>query len=359
MGATPNDSSSVEVRHMRKYNPSYLLESVARMTSLRDQHSLEICLVKTLQELISASQISLLEIFHDESGIPILKPLVESQPALRNCLPESASGEIPQRVENDPELMQCYTTGQQQIFTAADGTGVRVIHPVTGIDGIIGFLTVKNEVYVAKDQEIATSFLHIYQNYLQLINDNEHDTLTGLLNRKTFDARIMTIMSARRTDQRRVSDHKKPQCCLAILDIDHFKQVNDQFGHLYGDEVLLLFAQIMSRTFRDDDLLFRYGGEEFVVILKEVDLTTAVAILERFIKAVAAYRFPQVGNVTASAGAVEIGEQDLPTTLIGQADQALYYAKENGRNQVCAYEILLQEGKLTRRMSSPGDIELF
>lgn len=342
---------------MKKDNTSRLLESVVRLTSLRDQHSLEICLIKTLQGLIPASQIMLFEIAR-ESGKQMLKLLVDVESAPRSRVPETEKHIIPRCVEDDPDLMQCFTTGQQLVSTDERGTGVRVIHPIAGVNGTAGFLTVRSDAFVAKDQEVAASFLHIYQNYLQLINDSEHDTLTGLLNRKTFDERIMAIMSAHRASQRRASD-KAMQCCLAILDIDHFKKVNDQFGHLYGDEVLLLFAQIMSRTFRDDDRLFRYGGEEFVVVLKDVDLTTGLAVLERFRKTVASYHFPQVGNVTASAGAVEISGQDLPTTLIGQADQALYYAKENGRNQVCAYEKLLQEGKLTSVAPSQSDIELF
>ncbi|GBL45646.1 GGDEF family protein [Sulfuriferula multivorans] len=339
---------------MAKYNTSNLLESVVRLTSLRDQHSLEICLIKTLQELISAGQIRLFEI-SIESGKKTLKLLVELD--AKRSLESETENTLPHCVEDDADLMKCYSTGEKQV-SADDGSGVRVVHPITGLNGVIGFLTVRNGVYVEKDQAVAASFLHIYQNYLQLINDNEHDTLTGLLNRKTFDERIMAVMSARRAG-RRASDSKEEQCCLAILDIDHFKKVNDQFGHLYGDEVLLLFAQIMTRTFRDDDQLFRYGGEEFVVVLKNVGLDLGVTVLERFRKMVEAYHFPQVGNITASVGVVAISEQDLPTTIIGQADQALYFAKENGRNQVCAYEKLLQAGKLTSVAPAEGDIELF
>ena len=338
---------------MTKDNTSRLLESVVRLTSLRDQHSLEICLIKTLQELIPAGQIRLFEIFR-ESDKQMLKLLVELDS--KRSLESETENHLPHCVEDDPDLTKCFTTGKKQVST--DVSGVRVVHPIAGLNGVIGFLTVRNEAYVEKDQAVAASFLHIYQNYLQLINDNERDTLTGLLNRKTFDERIMAVMSARRAS-RRASDIKEVQCCLGILDIDHFKKVNDQFGHLYGDEVLLLFAQIMTRTFRDDDQLFRYGGEEFVVVLKDVDLTIGLTVLERFRKAVESYHFPQVGNITASVGVVAIGEQGLPTTIVGQADQALYFAKENGRNQVCAYERLLQEGKLTSVAPTEGDIELF
>jgi diguanylate cyclase (GGDEF)-like protein len=338
---------------MTKYNTSHLLESVVKLTSLRDQHSLEVCLIKTLQELIPTGQIMLFAIT-GESDKHTLKLLVEID-SKRSREPETEN-HIPHCVEDDPDLLQCFTTGQQLI--ANEAVGVRVIHPLMGANGVVGFLAVRNDSYIEKDQAVAASFLNIYQNYLQLINDNEHDTLTGLLNRKTFDERILAVMSAR-SSGRRVADIKESSCCLAILDIDHFKKVNDQFGHLYGDEVLLLFAQIMTRTFRDDDQLFRYGGEEFVVVLKDVDLTVGLTVLERFRKAVESYHFPQVGAITASVGAVTIDEQDLPTTIISQADQALYYAKENGRNQVCAYDQLLREGKLASVAPTEGDIELF
>jgi diguanylate cyclase (GGDEF)-like protein len=190
-----------------------------------------------------------------------------------------------------------------------------------------------------------------------LLSDNERDTLTGLLNRKNFDGRILKIMASRRATPRRASDPDS-HYCLAILDIDHFKQVNDRFGHLYGDEVLLLFARIMEESFRDNDLLFRYGGEEFIVILKNSKQVDCTKVLERFRKQVESFSFPQVGRVTVSIGHVQITDQGLPTTIIGQADQSLYYAKENGRNQVCSYEKLLADGKLSQ-VKHQGEIELF
>lgn len=342
---------------MTKYTTSHLLESIARLTSLRDQRSLEVCLVKSLHTLIPETRIMLFGILPGESAKPSLKLLAKAWSAPANLIAEPEKYSVPHRMEDDPGLLQCFTTGKQLV--TGDGGAVRGIHPVSGMDGMAGFLTVQSKTFEEQDQEMVAGFLRVYQNYLQLINDNEHDTLTGLLNRKAFDERIQTIMSAQRAGQRRISDTKALQYCLAILDIDHFKKVNDQFGHLYGDEVLLLFAQIMRRAFRDEDQLFRYGGEEFVVVLKNVDLNQGLAVLERFLKAVEVHPFPQVGNITASAGVVEINGQDLPTTVIGQADQALYHAKENGRNQVCAYEKLLRQGKLPSKVPTAGDVELF
>ncbi|MXV13635.1 GGDEF domain-containing protein, partial [Xanthomonas sp. LMG 8992] len=110
------------------------------------------------------------------------------------------------------------------------------------------------------------------------------------------------------------------------VDIDHFKRVNDTFGHLYGDEVLLLVAQLMQRAFRQDDLLFRFGGEEFVIVLRGVDRDTAVSLFERFRLAVAEHVFPQVGQVTLSTGIVELTHGRLLSEMLDEADKALYWA---------------------------------
>jgi diguanylate cyclase (GGDEF)-like protein len=142
------------------------------------------------------------------------------------------------------------------------------------------------------------------------------------------------------------------------MDIDHFKQVNDEYGHLYGDEVLLLFSRLMTKSFRHYDLLFRYGGEEFVVVLNNTDLETALTILERFRITIENYNFPQIGRKTISIGVTEISDQTMLSNVIDRADKALYYAKKNGRNQVCCYEKLVGAGLISNKTATE-DIELF
>ena len=144
---------------------------------------------------------------------------------------------------------------------------------------------------------------------------------------------------------------------LAVVDIDHFKQVNDRFGHLYGDEVLILLANILRTSFRSHDRVFRFGGEEFVVLLRSTTLATAHRVFNRFRLAVQEYAFPQVGNVTVSLGFVST-TRGSPVEILGQADQALYYAKEHGRNQVCFYDDLIASGQLAAKVAN-DDVELF
>lgn len=334
---------------------SHLLESVIRLTEQRDQHSLEICLLQTLHELSTTQEMQLYEYNSDNINreLKLVVDVASDQPAALNT--KTAASKTTLHMQ-DEGLQTCLATQSPVTLPAARKNVTRSIYPVLCKDKVVGFLLVESDHHNEREQDLTTSFLKIYQNYLVLLNDNEHDTLTGLLNRKTFDQRILRVMKSFEQPKRAADKHE--HYCLAVLDIDHFKEINDQFGHLYGDEILLLFARIMIKTFRESDLLFRYGGEEFVVVFKDAPLEKGVAILERFRQAVESYPFPQVGKVTVSIGVVQIKENELPTTLIGCADQALYFAKEHGRNQVCSYEQLLAEGKITAQ-EFRSDNELF
>ena len=196
--------------------------------------------------------------------------------------------------------------------------------------------------------------LQVFNHYAGLIIENERDALTGLLNRKTFDKCVSKILLNDYKPEFRFPLHHY----LVIFDIDFFKRINDSYGHLIGDEVLLLLSRLMQATFRDGDLLFRFGGEEFVGVFSCADKEDIVSLLDRFQQALADYSFPQVGRVTISIGYSKMSLNLLPNTVLERADEALYYAKEHGRDQVCCYEVLVAQGLLKDNMIS-GEIELF
>jgi diguanylate cyclase (GGDEF)-like protein len=204
----------------------------------------------------------------------------------------------------------------------------------------------------------------LYTNYLSLLTYSQVDTLTQLLNRKTFDDSLDKILAAQSSptpqpaDQERRSGNGNADDWLAVIDIDHFKQVNDRFGHLFGDEVLILLADTMRRTFRRRDKLFRFGGEEFVVLLRHAGEQRALQVFERFRQAVADRNFPQVGQVTVSLGFTRIRPLDSPSNLLGRADEALYYAKRHGRDQVRSYEMLAAAGHVAAQVMNT-EAELF
>lgn len=155
------------------------------------------------------------------------------------------------------------------------------------------------------------------------------DDLTGLLNRREFFARAEAA--------RMLALRQRQPIALLMLDIDHFKQLNDRFGHATGDEALLLFARTTSSILREHDILGRMGGEEFAVALPGTDLAGAMQAAERLRQATMEIRLLTCGNhytMTVSIGLVVIEpNEDLPTAL-ARADRGLYAAKRNGRNRI-------------------------
>ena len=198
----------------------------------------------------------------------------------------------------------------------------------------------------------------IYQNLVILHDAKERDVLTTLPNRQSLDLRLMQVCQHYCDNPVMDKIHDKSSW-IAILDIDHFKRVNDNFGHLYGDEVLLIFSQIMDRKFRYNDFLFRYGGEEFVVVLNLSTQEAAMTVFNRFRSAVEEYHFPTVGKVTVSIGVTHIDNSAMPSMLLDRADKALYYAKEHGRNQVVLFESTPELVAEEYEHSDDGEIELF
>jgi diguanylate cyclase (GGDEF)-like protein len=336
-----------------------LITSIVEVTKQRERIALEDCFSRLICRLTDAKS---LIIFHLQAK----KGEVFAIPAIHlidgELVPTRDANIRPFALSSNPllsaKLQKPYTPGNPDDTTRVDQ---ELVLPLQGAKGeISAFCLLENARNDSVTQRILPLLLEFYLNFLALIDDNERDTLTGLLNRKTFDLRISKLISTLQSLNNRTADKSEPvKYYLAVLDIDHFKHVNDTFGHIYGDEVLLLFANLMKKTFRDNDLLFRFGGEEFVVLLANSDIAQANIALERFRSSVEKYKFPQVGQVTVSIGVALISTDEMPRSTIDRADQALYFAKQNGRNQIRVYEDLLNEGLLKEQNIQTGDIELF
>ena len=165
--------------------------------------------------------------------------------------------------------------------------------------------------------------------YTQTKHMSVTDDLTKLYNRRHFENNFeREYMRAKRYNS---------FLSLAIVDIDFFKKFNDTYGHLCGDYVLRELAYNMLQNFRETDMVFKYGGEEFVVILTETSAQTAVVPLERLRKFVENYNFKFRGQdlkVTVSIGVSSNTKFETPWEMFDDADKALYEAKKNGRNRV-------------------------
>lgn len=152
------------------------------------------------------------------------------------------------------------------------------------------------------------------------------DTLTGLGNRRFFDDSFSkTVLLAER---------KQQPCALILLDLDNFKPVNDNHGHHAGDDVLLAVADAMRSTLRISDNLFRFGGDEFAVLLTAEDAYSAELVAHRLVKAIAQHHICEKFGVSASAGLAQLQQNENSKLLFARADQALYQAKQSGKNAV-------------------------
>ncbi|MCX7786769.1 MAG: GGDEF domain-containing protein [Spirochaetes bacterium] len=152
------------------------------------------------------------------------------------------------------------------------------------------------------------------------------DSLTGLYNRLKIDEVLEITLYAAKRYGRTFS--------LLLIDIDHFKNVNDRFGHLVGDKVLKQMTEVFRSQIRKTDHLGRWGGEEFLIVAEDTDLQAAGQLAEKLRKAVESAFFPEVGTVTISLGVATWRDSDDRITIVQRADNALYKAKESGRNQI-------------------------
>jgi diguanylate cyclase (GGDEF)-like protein len=349
-----------------------LLKHLVEITCHRDHALLDTSVLSALHELIGASHARVLEIFRFGEEM-LVRPRVSIEGGKITSVDEILAPEHPGvAITNFPVLVKCI---EQRKASAAESTadGNHILWmPVWTNDKVSACLEISSRTpYGSHTLNVIEGILSVYRNYQSLIDYSERDSLTGLLNRKTFDEKFSKMLSTptapseedlqedpEERDDRRLHPRITEQW-LAVVDIDHFKRVNDSFGHLYGDEVLILIANLLRSSFRSHDRIFRFGGEEFVILLRSTTLENALRIFERFRTNVAQYEFPQVGRVTVSLGFSSIKSHETPVVILGHADQALYYAKTNGRNQVCHYDELVKSGKLVLTTAMSHDTAEF
>jgi len=169
-----------------------------------------------------------------------------------------------------------------------------------------------------------TSTMHTQE---QLKDQLIHDTLTGAYNREYFKQNIQRI-----TQRNRYKDEDK---AVAFLDLDHFKKINDTYGHDVGDTVLISFVNVITEHIRTSDTFIRWGGEEFILIMNVPNEKILEMLLETLRLAIANYPFETINHITCSIGATFLLPNESIEETIKRADDALYKAKESGRNRIC------------------------
>ena len=339
-----------------------IIDHLGSLTGLRDRDTLDVSLAHAMRDLLAPKRVAIYRLVGDQgeerwltrAALNADSPAATADPAWVDL------NDLPRAAER-PVWLECLTTAQ--VISTKVGDTITTLFPVISDTGGVGVIELESARSVGpKTRRLVFGVLRIYRNVQSLLDYSERDTLTGLLNRKIFDDSFYKVSSLSLLDAKLDEGDRRhatsPRYWLGVVDIDHFKNVNDRFGHLIGDEVLLLLSRIMRGCFRFSDQLYRFGGEEFVVLLLCSDEADAAIALERFRKVVGEYPFPQAGKITVSVGftAIEVG--DTPAAAFERADRAVYHAKHHGRDQVRNHAELVRQGVIEddKRVS---DVELF
>jgi diguanylate cyclase (GGDEF)-like protein len=352
-----------------------VLHHVDLITRYRNRGKIELGVITALTEILGATRTELHKIFVPVGdvlvGLSAAVSMSEQGPVSETHDDGFSWPEHTGSIENQPHLQQCFGSAEPCVERLPDGNSQLIVLLRNEQHEPYAFLLIlRSTPLKAAELEIVNGFAALLKNCLSTLDYSETDSLTRLLNRKTFDEYLINILAKipeqddarsgslylphRRQAHPEARDH-----WLGVMDIDKFKTINDRFGHLIGDEVLILMANLMRESFRVQDKLFRFGGEEFVALIRPAEISHAMGTFERFRTQVEAFNFPQVGRVTLSIGFTRIKLGDTPSKILDSADEALYWTKEHGRNQCHAYETLIAEGKLQRAPALESDIELF
>lgn len=168
----------------------------------------------------------------------------------------------------------------------------------------------------------------IYRLREKLIEQSNLDPLTGAFNRRVLDDRLEEAIERKRRTNTPAS--------VIIVDIDHFKEINDNFGHAIGDKVLIDFVALLKKRLRRIDQLYRIGGEEFLIFTPDTTKTGAITLANEILALVSKTVFAKDYQITVSIGVSTLENDEKIEAWTKRADKHLYFAKENGRNQVCS-----------------------
>lgn len=328
---------------------SDLIDTVARLNAGRDRDSLERALLNVIVEVFDPLSAVFCRIVSLPDGARVHERLTYERGGA------IAVAQLPENLRTLARVERCgfaaeVGTGEREDLWLADcsSQGRHVyVAPVRNDFSRVGWIEVETDAPL--EQELAATLaamMRVYSNHVAVLDYSERDALTRLRNRKTFDDTFVRLVYGaprepdRERDDQRGTGNGDAAHWLGMADIDHFKRINDRHGHAFGDDVLVVIAQLMRDSFRVSDRLYRFGGEEFAIVLERTSASHAREVFERFRQAVRRHRFAPAGRITISVGYTRVRLDDTPADALERADAALYRAKQDGRNRVCAHEAL-------------------
>lgn len=338
-----------------------VLKNLGAMTAIRETYLVEQSLLRTLGPMLGVLDTSFYRL--DANG-NIIRVLHHSKKSIAE---ENGSKRVVDSIEevnNAPisdalnDLFDSVRLLEKSCSRKADNR-LLVCYPAYGDSEILGYFVFERDREVTPFEDaVILGVIEVFTNYFNLLDASQRDQLTGLLNRYSLESnldRLWGLLAAHEGRDHNLSE-SQPHW-IGLLDIDHFKKINDLYGHVIGDEVLIIASRLLRKSLRHTDLVYRYGGEEFVVIVSADNAESALRIFERVRVRVENFPFPQVGRVTLSGGFAKADIKVLPKEVINRADSSLYVAKDTGRNRIFFYDTLIEQGRL--KEVSTGSVDLF
>lgn len=274
---------------------------------------------------LSSERVNMLHAYNAAGGLEMIRQHQPDLVLLDLDMPGTDGMTLCQRIKEQHELANIpviFLTGTLDVETKVQAFELGAMDYVTKpFDAVELRARVRSALRLKRYHDLLTTKAQI-------------DALTGLWNRGYFDNQLAIELS--------VLERKGVPVSVAMVDVDHFKAVNDTHGHLFGDMALQAIAGQLSQVCRDSDVVCRYGGEEFTVILRDTAHRGAILVAERMREAIAGLELKTGRRIVPITASIGIGGSDefrdetqlSPEALMERADQALYQAKEKGRNRV-------------------------
>jgi diguanylate cyclase (GGDEF)-like protein len=341
-----------------------LIEHIIKLTDHRDRDLLELTLSKALIDLLPLDRVVIAKVISEEGIKRWLEiATLDARGGGKVVDPMRVDFETLRLLEDSKDRLYCLQTHAPVVIAWAGEEGPRITYLPLFTDsrndeeGVIEIHSgrVLNEVQLQSIAELHRVFSNMYN----LLAYSDRDALTGLLNRKSLDDTFYSAV-LEEMDEKLESQSKSlqapvtpgqerrhrvpPNYWLGTVSVDNFGAINEKNGHLIAEEVLLLVARIMNNTFRTYDRIYRFGGEQFAVLMHCPDEALVLAAFERFRANMEKFSFPQVGRVTACGGFTRVSPDDSPSTALERAERAVDFAQRNGQNKVFSHSDLVRKG---------------
>ncbi len=355
-----------------------LTDHLIALTDHRDRNHLELTLSKALIAMLPIDRVVLARVV-SEDGVKRWLDIasLDARGGGKIVDPLRVDFSTLHTIDDHKDRLRCIQNRAQVEVAWAGEEGPRITYLPLFNDARNeeeGVVEVHSGAALKLDQiQTIEAMLHVFRNMYNLLAYSDRDALTGLLNRKALDDtfysavleeieagvdfRSQALASPVAPGQER-RHRVPPNYWLGTVSVDKFPVLSDQYGHLIGEEVLLLVARILNNTFRTYDRIYRFGGDQFAVLMHCPDEALVLAAFERFRVNMEKFNFPQVGRVTACAGFTRVSADDSPSTALERAERAVDYAQHHGHNKVFSHGDLVRKG-FFEAGTKTGAVDLF